>query len=207
MMAFLSFSSFTLALSAVSVTGFQLFPANSVSSYPASCAAVLSQNITSCSNLVEVFDPDTTYGQDTLEQSCNGTCSSALSAWYNQASSACGNVTYINDCGDYAAVSSVIGEISYNFNQTCLTYNGQYCNVVLGDLATGNSSNSTTGAKSTNAGPCNYCDLLKFKNTAESPYDDGPLVYSQSLYQSYTSACGYTGQPLTTHAPSATLNG
>lgn len=177
-------------------TALQLFPTDSISSFPAACGSVLSQNITACNNLVQAFDTSTDYQQADLEQACTASCSSALSGWYTQASSVCSNVTYTDDYGYTQSITSFIGELSYNFNQTCLMNNGQYCNVVIGNLTASNATGSSL---------CNQCILLKLQGEAQSPYDDGPLVYSQSVYQSYTSSCGFTGKPLTASPPPQTL--
>jgi len=177
-------------------TAFQLFSTDSVSSFPSACGSALSQNITACNNQVQVFDTSTDYLQADLEQACTVSCSSALSGWYTQASNACSNVTYTDDYGVTQNVASVIGELSYDFNQTCLMYNGQYCNVVIGNL---------TASNATGSAQCNQCVLLKLQAEAQSPYDDGPLVYSESLYQSYTSSCSFTGYPLTASPPPQTF--
>lgn len=190
---------------ASSARAFQLFPPDSVADYPTQCASVLSLNVTACNNLVPVFDPWTIYDETTLEQSCNDTCASALASWYSQASSACSGLTYDDDYGYQQAISDAIGVMVFNFNQTCLEAGGQYCNIVLGNEISNSTDNSTVSA-SNGTTPCNMCNLLRLRDTAQSPYGDGPLVYSESLYQSYTSSCGgsFTNYPLTTSPPPPT---
>jgi hypothetical protein len=118
----------TTSLLLGSTAAFQLFPSDSTSDFPSACGSVLSQNISSCNNLVAAFDTSTDYAQSDLEQACTSGCSSALLSWYTQASDVCSNVTYTDDYGFTQGVASLIGEMSYNFNQTCRTVNGEYCN-------------------------------------------------------------------------------
>jgi hypothetical protein len=174
-------------------SAFQIFPADSVTQFSASCAAALSTNITACSNVVVGLDPSETYDQSLLQSTCNATCGSALASWQNAVSSACGGATYLNDYGYDSLLSDVPGMMSFNFNQTCLMDGGLYCNVVLGNLTA-----AAANATNTTSTECNQCDLLLLRNTAESVYGDGPLILSEGLYQSFTSQCGYTGYPLTT---------
>lgn len=188
------------------IAAFQLFPSDTASGYPAACGAVLSQNITSCNNLVEVIDPYATYDQTTLDQSCLEPCTSELTDWYSQAFSSCSGMTYDTDEGFVAPLSDVIGNILFNFNQTCLQVDGQYCNIILGYELGNSTDNSTTITSTNDTADCNLCNLYRLRDTAQSPYGDGPLVYSESLYQSFTSSCGdsFTGYPLTTSVPPPT---
>lgn len=181
-----------------SASAFQIFPEGSVSEFSTPCAAALSTNITACSNVVVGLDPSETYDQSLLESFCNATCGSALSSWQENVTNACSGVTYTDDYGFDTLVSSIPGLMAFNFNQTCLMNAGEYCNVVLGNITTAAANASST------VGQCNECDLLMLRNTAQSPYGDGPLVLSQGLYQSYTSICGYSVYPLTTMPPAPT---
>lgn len=74
--------------------------------------------------------------------------------------------------------------------------NGQFCNIVIGNLTASNATGNAT---------CNECIRLKLQAEAQSPYDDSPIVYSQSIYQSYTSSCSITGKPLTSSPPPMTF--
>lgn len=173
----------------------QIFPSGSVGDFPSTCGSVLTHNITACNNLVGAFDTSTDYAQNDLEQACTSSCSEALNNWYKETTALCSNVTYIDDQGFTQEVAGLVGMIGYHFNQTCQMNNGQYCNVVIGNL---------TAANATGSALCNECVRLKLQSEAQSPYDDGPLVYSESLYQSYTSSCGISGKPLTTAPPTQT---
>ncbi len=171
-------------------SAFQIFPADSVTQFSASCAAALSTNITACSNVVVGLDPSESYDQSLLQSTCNATCGSALASWQNAVGSACGGATYLSDYGYDSLLSDIPGLMSFNFNQTCLMDGGLYCNVVLANL--------TAAAANATSTECNQCDLLLLRNSAESIYGDGPLILSEGLYQSFTSQCGYTGYPLST---------
>jgi LysM repeat protein len=61
------------------------------------------------------------------------------------------------------------------------------------------------------ASDCDLCLIKNLQFQAESPYYDGPDVFSSSLYQSKTSSCGVTGMdltsiPLTVYTPTSTSN-
>lgn len=185
----------------LSVSGWQVFPASTVSEYGSYCASILSRNITLCNTLVQVLDPSIYYSNRELQLSCKSSCGAALKDWYGQATNACSNITYTDPYGNRAAVSSILGELAWNFNTTCLSRDGRFCNVVLGQLANANSNSSSNGT----ASECNDCARDVLRNQADSPFSDGPLVYSQSIYQSYTSKCRYSGYPLTTTPGSRTL--
>lgn len=45
---------------------------------------------------------------------------------------------------------------------------------------------------------CDSCLVKSLQLEAGSPFFDGPVIASMSLYESMTSSCGVTGQPLTT---------
>jgi hypothetical protein len=45
---------------------------------------------------------------------------------------------------------------------------------------------------------CDECIAARLRMRAGSPYFDGPVVASESLYESMTSSCGITGHPVTT---------
>lgn len=170
---------------------FVIFPESSLrsSGYSDSCVDALSTNITQCSNAVSVFDPNGIYTQKVLESSCTDKCQSALQSWERSIKDSCSGVTYTDDYGKTIPISSFATEMNFNFNQTCLMHDGEYCNIVLGNLTTGSSSAGNKG--------CNKCALFKLRDTASFEYGDGPLVYSKGIYQSYTLSCHFTGYPLT----------
>lgn len=190
------------SLSLAAVTNcFVLFPAsNAPNDYPNNCVDALSRNITECSNAIPTLDPNGFYTESSLQRSCTSDCRSALQSWEQSIVDSCNGVTYTNDYGNTVPVSSVATMINFNFNQTCLINDGEYCNIVLGNL-TKASVNGSSGQKD-----CNKCSLFKLRDTAKFQYGDGPLVYSKSLYQSYTSSCHFTGYPLTAKPTSVPIS-
>ncbi|GKZ33625.1 hypothetical protein AbraIFM66950_003534 [Aspergillus brasiliensis] len=169
---------------------FVLFPTSSVVNYTQSCGAALSANVTACGAVVAAFSPTETYSETTLKSFCTTECSNALVRWTQAVDSACGGVTYVDDSGATLPLSSIPSSLSYNFNQTCLTSSGEYCNMVLGNLTASLADNTTATVI------CDDCYLLSLYNEAIFEYGDGPLVRSSSLFQSYTSQCSYTGYTL-----------
>lgn len=175
-------------------SAFVIFPESSLqgSGYSDDCVDALSTNITECSNAVSVLDANTVYTQAVLESSCTDDCQSALQSWEESIQDSCSDVTYTDDYGKTVPISAIATERRFNYNQTCLMNDGEYCNLVLGNLTTA-SGNSSAGDKS-----CNRCALFKLRDTASFQYGDGPLVFSKGIYQSYTSSCHFTGYPLST---------
>ncbi|KAJ6098182.1 hypothetical protein N7499_002556 [Penicillium canescens] len=94
---------------------------------------------------------------------------------------------YTSDCRD---------ELLEYRKATCLKNQGNYYNIVLGNL-TKNSRDDY-----------NKCLLLKLRNKARYPYSSGPNMYS-SAYPSYTSSYGFTGYLVTakpTVSPNSTVS-
>lgn len=172
--------------------GFVLFPRSSVENagYSDQCVDALSTNITQCNNVVSSFDANTVYSQKILELGCTDQCGSALVSWEEKIKDSCSDVTYVDGYGRTVPISSIASIRSFNFNQTCRMNDGEFCNSVLGNL-------TMSPSNSSNANDCNKCALLKLHDTAQFQYNDGPLVYSKGIYQSYTSSCHFTGYPLT----------
>ncbi|KAJ6049510.1 hypothetical protein N7444_006226 [Penicillium canescens] len=171
---------------------FVLFPKSSVENagYSDECVDALSTNITQCNNAVSSFDPNTAYSQKILALGCTDKCGSALVSWEKSIKDSCRGVTYVDGYGNNVPISSVASIRSFNFNQTCRLNEGEFCNTVLGNL-------TVTPSNSSAANACNECALFKLRDTAQFQYNDGPLVYSKGIYQSYTSSCLFTGYPLT----------
>lgn len=172
--------------------GFVLFPKASVENagYSDECVDALSTNITECNNAVSSFDANTAYSQSILEMGCTEDCGSALVSWEKSIKDSCRGVTYVDGYGNTVTISSVASIRSFNFNQTCRLNEDEFCNSILGNL-------TVTPGNSSAADACNECALFKLRDTAQFQYNDGPLVYSKGIYQSYTSSCHFTGYPLT----------
>lgn len=166
--------------------------------YSQSCLDAISTNVTKCSNAVSSLDPNTNYTEKALQKVCTDQCRSALQSWEADVKFTCKDVTFTNSYGNDVPVSSLASSIYFKFNQTCLINDGEFCNIFLGNLTTA-SVNGSAGNDD-----CNKCSLFKLRDTAQFQYENGPLVYSKGIYQSYTSSCHFTGYPLTakpTRAP------
>lgn len=124
---------------------FVLFPESSVKDYPTSSADALSANITECNNAVSAFDTSTAYSEQALDSLCTADCHSALQSWEDKIKDTCNGVTYADDYGKTVPISSIASQLNFNFNQTCLMDNGQYCNIILGNLTS--SVNGPVGDK------------------------------------------------------------
>ncbi|KAJ5936334.1 hypothetical protein N7454_005632 [Penicillium verhagenii] len=180
---------------------FVIFPASSVVNYTQACGTALSTNITACGPVVADFSPSDVYNETTLESFCTSECNAALVQWGQTISSACDGVTYLDDTGTTLPLSAIPSVISFNFNQICLMSGDDYCNIVLGNMTASLSDNSTDTVI------CDDCYLLTLYNEALFAYGDGPLVRSESVFQSYISQCSYTGYtlpPTTTNSLTST---
>lgn len=56
----------------------------------------------------------------------------------------------------------------------------------------------TIPSDTTQPDDCDACLVKNLKLQAGSPYFDGPVIASLSLYESMTSSCNVIGQPLAT---------
>ncbi|KAL2869900.1 uncharacterized protein BJX67DRAFT_347265 [Aspergillus lucknowensis] len=166
------------------VLSWQPFPDSSVGDYEEKCADALATNFTSCSPAVRGLSSNNFYSQHGLDIICTTECRDELQAYEKSVTEGCPDVTYINDWGTELPISAIASSLLFEFQQTCLKNEGQYCNIVLGNI-TQNGGDE-----------CNKCLLLKLRQEAQYPYGSGPEVYS-SAYPSFTSSCGYTGYPVT----------
>lgn len=162
----------------------QLFPDSEVGDYSEKCADALATNITSCIPAVGGISTDTFYSQHALDVICKTKCRDELRNYEKAVTEQCRGVFYTNDWGTENPISAVASTLVFNFDQVCLKNEGQYCNLVLGNL-TQNGGDE-----------CNKCLLLQLRDQAQFPYGSGPGVYS-SVYPSFTSSCKFTGYPAT----------
>ncbi|KAJ5598380.1 hypothetical protein N7537_008464 [Penicillium hordei] len=192
----LFFSLFTL------ITCFQPFPDDHVGDYKDECADALSTNLTSCIDAVRGLNSNNFYSQHGLDKICTSDCRDQLQDYKKSVASGCSGVTYTNEWGTELPISETADTLQFNFQQTCFKNEGNYCNIVLGNLTKNGGDD------------CNKCLLLKLRNEAQYPYGSGPGVYS-SAYPSYTSSCKFTGYPVTAkptvslphHSASKSLSG
>ena len=174
----------------------QAFQAFTNSSVPVNasiaCAGSLSADL-NCNPIVFAFQPGNYYTTDVLTAACTASCGSSLDAWYGSINSACSGLPWSDAYGIAAPIQTVPDLVRYNFNQTCRTDSGRYCNVVLGQAAM--ETNGTVGNATT---ACDLCSVKMLQFAAGSPYYDGPVLQSKSVYESYTSSCSISNLPLST---------
>ena len=192
-----SLARYTLFLSLFTlITCFQPVPDNSVGDYNDQCADALTTNLTSCISAVHSLSSNNFYSQHGLDKICTSDCRGELLEYRKSVAAGCSGATYSNEWGTVYPISEVADTLLFNFQQTCLKNQGNYCNIVLGNITKNGGDD------------CNKCLLLKLRNEARYPYGSGPDVYS-SAYPSYTSSCGFTGYPVTakpTVSPNSTVS-
>ncbi|KAL2783006.1 hypothetical protein BJX66DRAFT_345334 [Aspergillus keveii] len=162
----------------------QALPDDTVDEYSDQYADALPTNLTACIPAVRGLSSNNFYSEHGLDQICTSECRDELTAYEKTVTDGCPRVTYTNEWGTELPTSEIASTLAFEFQRTCLKNEGQYCNVVLGNL-TQNGGDE-----------CNKCLLLKLRSEAQYPYGSGPEVYS-SVYPSFTSPCGFTGYPVT----------
>ncbi|EAS33736.3 LysM domain-containing protein [Coccidioides immitis RS] len=168
------------------------------------CAKALLSDV-SCDPTVRNFHPGFYYPPKTLERACTSTCKDSIDAYWNAVQSSCGNETLTASFDLEASVLIVPGTYKYLYEYICLQDSGRYCNNVAATAAAiadpGNSRFNYLDAVPSGTvppDPCDMCFIKSLRLQAGSPYFDGPALASMSAYESMTSKCGVTGQPLTT---------
>lgn len=116
----------------------------------------------------------------------------------------CGNQTVLGDLDVEAAAIYIPGSLQYSFQSTCLQDGGgRYCGPVAalaaafsdpGVSSFNHISNITEQDR--NPDDCDLCMAERLRLRAGSPYFDGPIVASQSIYESMTASCSITGRPI-----------
>ncbi|KAL2819385.1 hypothetical protein BJX63DRAFT_418760 [Aspergillus granulosus] len=166
------------------VVAWQALPDDTVDEYDDKCADALATNLTACIPAVRGISSNNFYSQHGLDLICTAECRDELKAYEKAVIEGCPKVTYTNEWGTDLPISEIASSLAFEFQQTCLRNGDQYCNIVLGNIT------QNGGDK------CNKCLLLKLRAEAQYPYGSGPDIYS-SAYPSFTSACGFTGFPVT----------
>lgn len=94
------------------------------------CLAALSANI-DCLRQVETFLPGEYYSAEVLEDVCTTTCSESVLEYEAAVAAACsvGDV-YLTDPTHEAPASFIATLLVYNFNRTCISDDGRWCNAV-----------------------------------------------------------------------------
>ncbi|KAH7009822.1 LysM domain-containing protein, partial [Ilyonectria destructans] len=171
----------------------------------AACSAALMADI-ACDPLVPALRHDFYYPPATLTRMCTAGCASALQSWESSVRSACGNDIVIPAEDDLDASPIVIpASRRYIYSFTCLKENDVFC----GPVAALTAFFTNPGVSVFNyinelpegavkPADCDPCLAARLRLRSGSPYFDGPVVASESIYQTLTSSCGITGKPATT---------
>ncbi|KAK1635257.1 LysM domain-containing protein [Colletotrichum phormii] len=171
----------------------------------AACSAALMADI-ACDPLVPALRHDFYYPTATLTRMCTVGCASALQSWESSVRSACGNDIVIPAEYDLDASPIVIpASRRYIYEFTCLKESDVFC----GPVAALTAFFTNPGVSVFNyinelpegavkPADCDLCLAARLRLRSGSPYFDGPVVASESIYQTLTSSCGITGKPATT---------
>ncbi|KAJ4392335.1 hypothetical protein N0V93_005961 [Gnomoniopsis smithogilvyi] len=159
------------------------------------CTIALTVDVPACDPLVRDLRPDVFYPPASLSRICTANCSSAMETWQSSVQSGCGNQTVSADLEVEAAAV---------YNACLKDDSGRYCGPVAALAAafadSGISpfnyiSNTTDQVRPDD---CDACLAERLRLREGSPYFDGPIVASQSLYESMTASCGIVGRPVVT---------
>ncbi|TQV92641.1 Peptidoglycan-binding Lysin subgroup [Cordyceps javanica] len=169
------------------------------------CSAALMSDV-ACDPLVPALRQDFFYPPATLTRACTAGCAAALESWESSVRSACGKDIVIPAEHDLPASPIVIPATRrYIYSFTCLKENDAFCGPVAALAAFFSDPGvsifnyiNTLPEGATKPADCDPCLAARLRMRSGSPYFDGPVVASESLYQSMTSSCGITGKPATT---------
>lgn len=175
------------------------------------CIAALTADV-ACREGVADLVPGKYYPLTSLQSLCLSSCSSALSSYHTSVLSNCAEDTWEDASGELLPVALYSELIRYSYDFACLKDGERYCNNVAAAYAAAADPQASSVPGGVPAGgdfgqhdtsdPCDSCLLANLRFQAGSPYYDGPILQSRSVYQSKTSSCGVTGAPLTTTANS-----
>ncbi|KAH7628528.1 hypothetical protein B0T09DRAFT_267188 [Sordaria sp. MPI-SDFR-AT-0083] len=153
-----------------------LYPDSLPSTLSSACTNALTVDITACDPLVKDLRPDVFYPPASLSRICTTGCSSALETWR-----------------------------ASTFQHACLKdESGRYCGPVaalaaaFSDPGISPSNYISNITDQVRPDDCDACLAERLRLREGSPYFDGPLVASKSLYESMTASCGIVGRPVVT---------
>ncbi|ORY68194.1 uncharacterized protein BCR38DRAFT_463783 [Pseudomassariella vexata] len=150
-----------------------LYPDSLPSTLTSECTNALTVDVTACDPLVRDLRPDVFYPPASLSRICTTDCSSAMERW--RSSNACLQDDSGRYCGPVAALAAAFSDPGISpFNYL---------------------SNTTDQVQPDD---CDVCLAERLRLREGSPYFDGPIVASQSLYESMTASCGIVGRPVVT---------
>ncbi|GJC83778.1 lysM domain-containing protein ARB_00327 [Colletotrichum liriopes] len=169
------------------------------------CIAALTAE-TACKDAVADLRPSLYYPLTKLQSICNPACSSALASYHAAVVSSCTQDTYETEERSQIPVAMFSELIRYAYNLTCLTESGRFCNNVAAafaaaadpgaaDVPGGLPAGGDFGEHDT-SNRCDACLLDSLRFQAGSPYYEGPVLRSRSIYEAKTSSCGVANKPL-----------
>ncbi|KAI0850293.1 carbohydrate-binding module family 50 protein [Daldinia vernicosa] len=169
------------------------------------CSDALLADVAACDPLVKNLRPDFFYPPASLSRICTDDCSSSLAAWMSSVRTNCGNQTILGDLEVEAAAVYIPGSLQYSFQSACLQDDGgRYCGPVAALAAAFSDPGvspfnyiSNITEQDQKPDDCDLCIVERLRLRAGSPYFDGPIVASQSMYESMTSSCSIAGRPVT----------
>ncbi|OTB02454.1 carbohydrate-binding module family 50 protein [Hypoxylon sp. CI-4A] len=169
------------------------------------CSDALLTDVAACDRLVRDIRSDFFYPPASLSRICTDSCSSSLATWVSSVRTGCGNQTIVGDLEIETAAVYIPALLQYSFQSVCLQDdNGRYCGPVAALAAAFSDPgvsffNYISNITDQDQKPDDYdiCIVERLRLLAGSPYSDGPIVASESLYESMTSSCSITGRPIT----------
>ncbi|KAJ1325254.1 peptidoglycan DL-endopeptidase LytF [Microdochium nivale] len=173
---------------------------------PSACTAALMADV-ACNRLVPDLRPDFFYPPASLERTCTAACTAALQSWETAVRSACGGEAIVipADFDLPASPITIPATRRYIYSMTCLKENNVFCGPVAALAAVYSNPGVTifnylseVPSGATRPSNCDPCLAARLRMRSGSPFFDGPVVASESLYQTMTSSCGITGKPATT---------
>ncbi|KAF2737440.1 hypothetical protein EJ04DRAFT_395349, partial [Polyplosphaeria fusca] len=170
----------------------------------------------SCDAAVTYFQPQGYYGVELLQKVCEDDCTASLLKFEGAVVKACSSETFGGEenwdlsINPTFPIAMIPNKLRFNYELTCLKDNGRFCNVVLGDAAASSNQDESIMSNSSEVGfhnssqfhqqaiACDLCVIKSLQYQAAAPYDDGPFLREDSVYQSVTSSCAVTSLPPTT---------
>ncbi|KAI3331384.1 hypothetical protein F4824DRAFT_294880 [Ustulina deusta] len=182
------------------------------------CTNALTADV-DCDPVVPALRNGNFYPDSTLTRACTPKCANALASFQNNVASACNTDTWLGYDNETMPLTLIPDLLRFHYNLTCITNNGAFCNNVAAAYAAYLDPNTTDNTAPANGqygnitvtDACDLCLIKNLKFQAESPYYDGPDLWSSSIYESKTSSCQVTGMdltsmPLTLYTPTSTAD-
>lgn len=170
------------------------------------CSSALLADVASCDPLVKSLRPDFFYPPASLTRICTSDCSTSLAGWLSSVRTSCGNQTVVADLEVEAAAAYIPGSLQFSYETACLKDDsGRFCGPVAALLTAFTDPGvspfnyiSNVTAADQKPGECDACIAERLRLRAGSPYFDGPVIASESIYESMTASCQITGRPVAT---------